>query len=116
MSFTVRAYNTAKKLIDKYGDTITIIDRTQTAYNPNTGEYDSVEVDTPTKGVVSNFDTSEIVEGVINIDDIQVLLYAPYITPEFDFYYNGERYNVINILQRISVQDGAIIYKVQGRK
>ena len=138
MSFTKRAYNTAKKLIDKYGDSVTLVD-TQTRgsnvfyngvqvtyegknvtdspkYDPNTGEYEKNEVFYPTKGVVSNFDTSDIVEGVIDIDDIQVLLYAPYVTPEYDFIYNGDRYNVITILQRISVQDSAVIYKVQGRK
>lgn len=116
MSFTTNAYNLAKKMIDKYGDTVTLIDISQSVYDPDTGAYESIEQNIPTKGVVSNFDTSQIIPGTINIDDIQVLLYAPFITKEDQFFYNGDRYKVIDVLQRISVQDKAVIYKVQGRK
>ena len=116
MSFSDNALATAERLISKYGDSITVFEITKGAYNPDTGKYDTTEAPEYTKGFVEPINQALVGSGVANTEDITVLLKAPYIDSTYEIAYQGDRYNIVSVINKVSTQDTAIIYKVQCRK
>lgn len=116
MSFAQNALATADRLLSKYGDSITIIKKTQGAYNPDKGEPTYTEENSYTKGVVEPVTQALVGSGVANTEDITILLKAPFIDSTYDIGYQGDRYNIVTVLDKTSTQDTAIIYSVLCRK
>ena len=74
------------------------------------------EVNSYTKGLVEPASQALIGSGIANVNDITILLKAPFINSTYDIGYMGERYNVIQVLEQTSVQDTQIIYSILCRK
>jgi len=120
MSFATRMRdNVAKKLIDKYGDTANLIEVQQGIYNPATGKTSDIEVPHPCKAYVRPFDQSLVVAGVVNMDDIQILMYAEdalFPTSDWKIEVAGVRLNIVAVMRKTTAQDTMITYELQARK
>jgi len=109
-------YKVAEKMLNKYSDDILLIKKTVTGRDTQTGEDIITEEHFPEKGYVSGFSDALIASNVVNFEDISILVKAPYIDASFDVEYEGLRYNIISIFDRVSAQNKPIIYKIQARK
>lgn len=116
MSFADNALKTAERILNKYGDSITIIKKTQHEYNAIIGAPSVTEENSYTKGVVEPVNQALVGSGVAEYNDITILLKAPYIDSSYDIGYQGDRYNIIAVVEKVSAQDTQIIYQVQCRK
>jgi len=115
MSLSKSLYNTAKKLINKYGSDVTLTTSAKGAYDPLKGTYASTPTDTPTKAFISNVGSSDIVEGVINIDDSKLLLMASNLSKGDYIQHRTTKYKVMAIIDRVEAQNLPIIFTAIGR-
>ena len=116
MSFASDMKKVAKDLLKTYADDIEIIQVTQGAYNPSTGESPKTEVITPSKGFAEFYATNQLIQGVINIDDVRMIIETDIVITKQDIIqYRGSRYEVINY-DETRTQNTTIIYTLQIRK
>jgi len=119
MSFASNRRKSAKKLIDKYGTDAYLVEVHNGTYDPISGETPTSEILHPTKVHISRFDNSLVVAGVVNMDDLKVMLYATdkvqIASMEFKLEIGGERLNIISVQDVITAQNQAIIYTLQVR-
>jgi len=103
--------NTAKRLIDKFGRTITkrTVTSGGTEWNPT-----QTEVDTNIIGVFTSFSKMEIDGKLIQVNDKKILTYDEVILTDI-IVDNGIEYTVMNV-DVIQPADLKLIYKVQVRK
>jgi hypothetical protein len=116
--FLTKMQKVAKKLIDKFGSDVAIIEVIRDAYNPDTGEMEEFELEHPTKAHISNFDTSLVVAGVVNMEDLKLLCYNfDNILPEKGWYVDvqGKRLTVISVNNVVTAQNGFITFELQCR-
>jgi len=104
------------KLTKKFGDTITLVEIIQGDYNPDTGLVDETEIDHIVRGVISSYNTSDILPESVNVDDLMVMVYAnDYdLDKSWNVRYNNKVWNIIAV-SRLSTQDETIYYKLQIR-
>jgi hypothetical protein len=107
----------AKKLIDKYGTDITLIEHIRGEYNPDTGEYDTMTVNYPTKAHIGQFDSSLVVAGVVNADDLKLTCYNDGVLPDKDWTVSlqGRELTVISVQNITTAQNGFITFDLQVR-
>jgi len=119
MSFASKMRASAKKLIDKYGTDMILVEVQPSIYDPTSGEAPSREILHQVRGHISRFDSSLIVGGVVNMDDLKVILYAtdaiPLPTPEWELEIGGERLSVISVQDVTTTQNKVVIYTLQAR-
>jgi len=119
MSFASNMRTSAKKLIDKYGTDMMLIEVQTGVYDPISGESSDMEIAHAAKGHISRFDNSLVVSGVVNMDDLKVMLYStdmiPFPNKEWKLEISGERLSIISVQNIITAQNKAIIYTLQAR-
>lgn len=114
-SFADRAINTAKKLIGKYGNSVTLVDRTSPLYDPSTGEDITTPVYYPMKGSVSNYTHQDGLSPNIEVTDLRVLVESQLtINKEWTVEIGLISYEVIDVTI-ISTQDEVITQAIQIR-
>jgi len=118
MSFLSSMQKTAKKLIDKFGSDIILIEQIQVGYNIATGKYDTIEIRHDTKAHISQFDNALIVSGVVNMNDLKLLCYNfNDVLPDksWKVEIDGKRLNIISVQDVTTAQDGFITFTMQAR-
>ena len=116
--FLTKMQKVSKKLIDKFGDDVTLIEYVRGAYNPDTGEYDTIHTDYPTKAHISQFDASLVVAGVVNMEDMKLLCYnfADVIpTKDWKVSLQGKLLTVVSVNNVVTAQNGFITFELQCR-
>jgi len=105
------------KLTKKFGDTVTLQEPVQGAYNPDTGRNTNTYTDHVIKAVISSYDSTDIIQGVIEMNDLRVFLYAKDFTPqkEWTVEYQGDKYSTVHV-SRLSTQDKNVYYELQVRR
>jgi len=115
MALSKKLKATARKLIGKYGDSISIVAYAEGVYDPLTGTTPKSEAIIPTKATISFYSSNDLIEGVINMGDALAIIETDIaLNKSFDIDYRGDRYNIIDI-NEVSAQDLTVIYKVQMR-
>jgi len=119
MSFASNMRASAKRLIDKYGTDMKLIEVFTGMYDPIMGESPVNEITHAVKGHISRFDNSLVVSGVVNMDDLKVMLYSTDMitlpNKEWKLEISGERLNIISVQNIITAQNEPIIYTLQVR-
>jgi len=111
---------TANKLINKYGNSISILHKTNLVWSPSEGEYTYDLVEYPLKGSVVNYNAGEIDNTNILTDDLRVTIQTDlYITATdenetYQVSYLGKVWKIVNV-ERVSTQDAMVINKLQIR-
>jgi len=118
MSFLSNGQKTAKKLIDKFGSNVTLLEEIQAGYDISTGKYTMIEVRHDTKAHISQFDNALIVSGVVNMDDLKLLCYNfNNVLPDksWKVEIDGKKLNIISIQDVTTAQNGFITFTIQAR-
>ena len=104
-------------LTKKFGDSVTLQEPTQGAYNPATGRNDNTYKTHDITAVVSSYNSSDIIQGVIEENDLQVFLYAADYVPnkEWKLTYQGADYSFVHV-SRLSTQNKSVYYEIQVRR
>lgn len=115
MSFATRAKTTATRLINKYGNSGTLVSVTLGAYSPTTTKRAETTVNTPTRYTLRQYSLKEIETGLVSAHDVELTFVSDIeVNESFRFTLNdGSTLNLVNI-QKIEVQNLAIIYKSRG--
>ncbi len=115
MSLASGLNTTALRLINKYGNDMTLNKVVKGTYNPATGKTGADSVtNISIKGTFELF-TSDEIKGSILQGDIKVLLVTTEtIDTSFKLVFNGKSYSVIDIVPSIA-QNLIIIYQLQVR-
>lgn len=116
MSFSNSIKKVTDSLTKKFGDTIVLSTITQGAYDATTGETPKTSVNHTIKAVISDYVSSELVDGVIGIGDLKAMVYAKdfIIDKSWGVSYRGKQFNIMNVLL-LSTQDENIYYELQLR-
>jgi len=104
------------RLTGKYGNTIVLHEVMQSGVNLDTGLPVVNETPHNIKAVAMPYDSSEIIDNVVNIDDVKFLIYAFdfEVTKNWYITMGGNDYAILHI-KKTTIQDGNIIYELQGR-
>jgi len=114
-SFALRIINVSKKLISKFGSNIKLVEFQQGAFNPDTGKITKAPIEHDVRAHFANYDSSEVVKGLVDLDDVKVLLVADYqITKSWSLMMGSMVFEIINIKTTI-VQDTTLLYELQCR-
>ena len=106
------------RLIGKYGNTITLFEvTTQGAIDFDTGIPANTYHPHPLKAVAMPYHTSELIPNVIDIDDVRFMIYAFdfKLTKEWYIMHQGDEFAIMHF-KKITIQDGNIVYQIQGRR
>ena len=120
MSFSTNMQKTANKLISKYGNSISILHKTNLVWVPSEGEYTYDLVEYPLKGSVVNYNAGEIDNTNILTDDLRVTIQTDlYITATdenetYQVSYLGKVWKIVNV-ERVSTQNENILSILQVR-
>ena len=116
MAFRDNMRSVADKLITKYGMDLILHEAVPGVFDPNTGKNTTTFIDHPIKGHVEPYSSSEIVPGVINIDDIKILIYADHWSLSKDWYLSisDEAFEIVN-WTAVLTQNAAITMEIQCR-
>lgn len=106
----------SQRLINTYGSDIILLEVVQGAFDTTTGLYNQTIEQHETRGHIGGYTSSELVDGVVDIKDIKVLVYADSfdITKVWGVEYDGMKYNILNI-SKTTAQNESIIYILQCR-
>ncbi len=104
------------RLTKKFGDTVTLVEITQGAYNPQTGNTSDTEIEHLVKGVISEYTVNEQALNLIGVDDLKVMIYADSldITKKWAVKYRGSNWRVLNV-DKLSTQDSLVYIELQIR-
>jgi len=115
MSFASNAKKLAKRLIDKYGDSVVLVERVLGSYNPTTGEDQVTEFNYSRRGQVTNYSVAEMASDNITIDDLRLIVQTDLaITRDWTVTYNGKSWKIIDIVL-VRTQDNTVIQTLQIR-
>ena len=64
-------YKSITRNINRFGSKIELITKVDGAIDFSTGKYIQTETREPMLGIIGHYTSSDIIEGVINIDDIK---------------------------------------------
>lgn len=109
----------ANSLISRLAQTdIALIQIQQGDYNPNNGDVVTYETPYPKKAYVSSFQMSHVAEGVVNIDDLSMLIASDGELPtaEWEVEFQGVRMKIINVFDVIILENRPVTYTLQVRK
>ena len=113
--FSTRAISTADRLIDKYGDDVTLINRYDCVYNPTTGKEICTEDNYPVKGSVSAYTIQEAESENVTVDDLRVLTRIPLeIQKTWQVSYDNKLWEVIDVT-KIRTQNDTVTQALQIR-
>ena len=118
MSFLSSMQKTAKKLIDKFGSNVALLEEVQVGYDISTGKYTTIEFRHDTMAYISQFDNALIVSGVVNMNDLKLLCYNfNNVLPDksWKVEIDGKKLNIISIQNVDTTQNGFITYTIQAR-
>ena len=107
---------TAHKLIDKFGNSMVLNEIVEGGYDVIAGENTKIVTPHNVIGVISPYSTSEILEGVIDINDAKVLLYADnyLIDKGWTLEFDTDVFEIMNVSQT-TAQNKKIVYELQCR-
>ncbi len=109
-----------KRMINKKGNSITIVHKYDCVYEPSLGEHVCSETRYPLKATVSNFTSQELQSDFVSIDDLKALVETDVNikkTEEDEGYtveYLGKEWKIINI-RIITSEDLLIVQQLQIR-
>ena len=116
MSFSTTVKKATKRLIDKFGSSITLTEVVKGIYDPITGE--TVDVKTPhiINGLIEEYKSSEIIPNVIDIEDLRVMLYASdfALNKSWTVTHDSKEWKIIN-LSKLNTQNTLVYYELQIR-
>ncbi len=106
----------ADSLTKRFGNTIVLSKVTQGVYNSVTGETPKTSVNHTVKAVISEYTSSELVAGVIDISDLKAMIYASdfEVDKSWSVSYKGKQFNIMNVLTQ-TTSDEDIYYELQLR-
>ena len=111
-----KAYATAERLIAKYGSDVQVEGHSHNHYDPATGDV-SGDIDAyQTKAFLSNIHNSDIIEGVIDIDDLKALFAFTALGEGDTVLIHGAPHHVVKIIDMIETQNRPIIFTAILRK
>lgn len=109
---------TTAQIADK-GRDVQIVYKTAGDYNPDTDKLDNdIEETVTVKAVVTNYNKRDVSGGLVESNDLQVMIAADGITKPktSDKVLDGdEEFSIVNVLE-IKPGSTAILYKLQVRK
>jgi len=115
-----RMKSLAKRLLDEDGRAIDLVKYTRGGQiNPDTGEYPTSREVFPTYGYISNYDTSLIVAGVVNMDDLRILFYnfnGQLPDKDWKVSIHGDELTVISVNNVQMLKETFITFELQCRK
>ena len=116
MAFKDNMRATVDKLIKKYGMDLILHEAVPGEYDPATGKNATTFIEHKIKGHVEPYRSSEIIEGVINIDDLKILIYADNWSLSKDWYLSAynEAFEIVN-WTAIMTQNAPITMELQCR-
>ncbi len=115
MSFASNMQKVAKRLLTKYGDTLSVVVKSGGAYNPVTGEVEGAQTVTDTIAYVGNFTLAEQANDNVNSYDMKIIFALDFTLVKDDtIVFNGKELQIINVMSVIT-QDTMIIQTVQAR-
>ena len=116
MSFVRNMRNVADELITKYGSDIVLIQIVSTGFDTVEGKNVTTEVQHNTKGHVSHYVSSDLVQDIVLMDDLKVIVYADgmNITKEWEMSFRGMVYQILHV-NDITAQNEKVIYTLQCR-
>ena len=108
--------NAAVKLLNKYGNDITIILRTSGTYNPTTGKTDYVSNNIDTRAFIGNYTHQELASDNVNSTDMKVLIALKFVIVKDDVLeIDGTEVQVL-ATRTVTTQNALIIQELQCRK
>ena len=115
MSFSGSMSGTAAKLINKYGESVVMINRYNCVYDPSLGEEVCTEDRYARTGKVGGYTISEQSADNINTDDLRLIIQTEVkITKDWKVEYKEKEYSIITIAQTVA-QNMTIVQTVQLR-
>ncbi len=116
MKFADRMKRTASDLVDKYGNSMMLINIITGNYHADTGERAYADASYPIKGSMTRYTVAEYGSDHVQAGDMKATIETDLIpNREWQVEWNKERYKIINIVE-VSAQDVTIIYILQLRK
>lgn len=108
--------NVAHRLIDKYGTDIVLYEAVPGAYDPSTGKNGISYKPHNVKAHIAPYQSSEIVQGVIDINDIKILIYADNweLTKDWLIGSPTQTFDIIN-WNSVIAQNAPITIEIQAR-
>ena len=105
------------RLINSNGDNIVLNEVTQSNdIDIDTGDFTKTVTPHPMIAVMTDYRSSELVDGVINMGDVSALIKTDLIPEKsWTVTYQADTYNVMNI-RRVSTQNTIVTYRLQLRK
>jgi hypothetical protein len=105
----------ARRLIDKYGTDVVVLEPQAGPFDPSTGERLTHDAPHKAKAHITHWGTDELIPGVINMDDLKIYLasedYFPAIGWKIkDPYAMGHTFRVVAV--RSVVVQGNVVYSV----
>ena len=106
----------ADRLITKWGMDITMVETVKGDFNPDTGKYDTTDTLHTIKGHIEPYKSSDVVPGVINIDDLRILVYAAdyQVTKDWEVLFDNKKHRIINVSRTVT-QNKKVVYELQCR-
>ena len=104
-------------LTKKFGDSVTLHEPSVSGYDPIHGRNIETSVTHSITAVVSTYDSSDLIDGVIEMDDLSIMIYADSfkIDKGWQLEYETSMYSVIHV-NRLSTQNKYVYYEVQVRR
>ncbi len=116
MSFSSNMQKVAVRLLNKYGNDITIILRTSGVYNPTTGKTDYVSNNIDTRAFIGNYTHQELASDNVNSTDMKVLIALKFVIVKDDVLnIAGDEVQVL-ATRTVTTQNALIIQELQCRK
>ena len=115
MGIASNLYKTAVRLIDKYGSNVDLELPTTSRYDTVKGENVGMVTRIKGKAFIESVASSDIVDGIVNIDDVKILMVANNLNKGDKVIHKLKTYKVIAIIDRIEAQDLPIVFTVIGR-
>jgi len=103
-------------LLKRFGDDGLIVTKTRGTYDPQIGEAPVTETTTQALLHIRNVKSSELIPGVIEMNDAVITFKAPFITEDYEIVHMGKRYSVVSVSKQASVKNKEIYQKVFARQ
>ena len=105
----------AKRLLTKYGDTLSVVVKTAGNYNPSTGAVDGTAVSHETLAYVGNFTMQELPQDNVNGHDMKIIVALDFgVGADDTIMIQSKEYQIINIVS-IVTQNKLVIQTLQAR-
>ena len=115
MSFSGNMTKLATKRINKYGNSITLVERSNGIYNPAIGENTWTEVQHTIRGSMTGYTIAEQQSEYINTGDIKVLIQTTLpVNTDWVVTYESKEWQIVAI-ETTTTQDTTVVSALQIR-